>query len=133
MEFETWAAIIGLIATVPVYKGWFLILIRKNKSRRIGSLKKQINHLTLLHSDSFYFTRWAAESIIVILTILSIAFMFEGVAFDPNGRSVSSIFISLMSALAYLVCVYKIRVFTDLKSFDKTLEQLNKKLSKLNA
>jgi ABC-type transport system involved in cytochrome bd biosynthesis fused ATPase/permease subunit len=133
MHLDNWIAMIGIVATIPVYKGWFIEAIKKNKAWRIQTLKKQIHHLTSLHQDNFYYNRWATESIVIILAILSVAFMFEGVAFTPDGQPISSIFISLLSTLAYLVCIHKIRIFSELKAFEKTLERLNKKLTKLNS
>ncbi len=131
MKFETVAATLSLIATIPLYKGWFKSSLQWNKERKIKSLKKQIQHYELLKHDNHYLIRWAAESVLMVLAILSAAFMFEGVAIDPIGETLSSSFIGLSATAAYITAIFKGGQLRGLVKYEETVSKIQSKIREL--
>ena len=131
MKFETWAAILSIIATIPVYKGWFYSFLQWNRERKLQSLIKTVEHYTKLKDDQHYLIGWIAQSILLVLALLASALMFEFIAVDPKGEQLSSTFIGLMAVLAYTTSIYKLGQIAKLKDFNKTILSLNKAIEEL--
>ncbi|TVO96282.1 hypothetical protein [Shewanella algae] len=125
MTVDRWLAIIALIATIPIYKGWISSLLQWNKSRQVKSLKRQLEIYEKLKNDQSYFTIWATQTIILAIALVAAALMFNGVAVYKDGQGMAYGFISMASTVAYLFSVYKLGQLNKLKNYEQTIETLN--------
>ncbi|USD33770.1 MULTISPECIES: hypothetical protein [Vibrio] len=105
MTFEKFVAIVGLIATIPVYKGWVIKIWIWSKAKKVSSLEKRLAQTEKLHSDNKYLIIYIGQSILIVLALIASAQVYQLVNIASEGADISSIFISLMSLLAYLVAV----------------------------
>ncbi|MES9994077.1 MAG: hypothetical protein ABW098_19165 [Candidatus Thiodiazotropha sp.] len=133
MEFETIATTLGIIATIPVYKGWVINALRWNKQRKVNSLEKQLTHYNRLKNDNLYFIGWFGEAILIVLALLSSALMFEGVAIDSDGEKLSKAFISLIATVAYVTAVYKAGQYKRFSNYEDTIDKIEKEIEMLKS
>lgn len=132
MSFKKYVAIIGLIATIPVYKGWFFKLLLWNKSRKLLSLEKQLEIINKLKNDSNYLVIFIGQSILAVLTIVACAQFFEIMSLS-SSNDMSSVFISITSIIAYFFAINRLGILTKAKKYEKYSEILNAEIAKLKA
>ncbi len=106
MTFEKFVAIVGLIATIPVYKGWIVRVWVWSKAKKVSSLEKQLVQLEKLHSDNKYLMIYIGQSILIVLALIASAQIYQLVTLSSEAADISSIFISLVSLIAYLAAIY---------------------------
>lgn len=61
MTIDRWIAIIALIATIPIYKGWALSVLQWNRKRKIKSLELQLKLFNTLKNDHIHLTHGLAK------------------------------------------------------------------------
>lgn len=132
MSIEKYAAIIGLIATIPIYKGWLFELLIWNKSRKLSSLKTQLEMITKLKDDLSYLMTYIGQAILVVLAIVASAQVFEIFSLR-SGNDISSIFISITSLIAYLFALNRLGILTKVREYDKYSNRLKKSIAKQKA
>jgi len=130
MNFEKYVAIIALIATIPVYKGWLFKLLLWNKSRKLSSLETQLKIITKLKNDLSYLIIFIGKSILAVLAIVAGAQVFEIMSLT-SGNDMSSIFISITSIIAYFFALNRLGILTKTREYDKYSEILNVAITKL--
>ncbi|WP_158108720.1 hypothetical protein [Vibrio furnissii] len=133
MTFEKFVAIVGLIATIPVYKGWIIKIWVWSKAKKVSSLEKLLAQIEKLHSDNKYLMIYIGQSILIVLALIASAQIYQLVNIASVGTDISSIFISLMSLIAYLVAVSCIGKLTKVKNYDKYRKEIEDKIERLKA
>ncbi|HCE2133798.1 hypothetical protein CGI80_24375 [Vibrio parahaemolyticus] len=134
MTFEKFVAIVGLIATIPVYKGWIVRVWVWSKAKKVSSLEKQLVQLEKLHSDNKYLMIYIGQSILIVLALIASAQIYQLVTLSSEAADISSIFISLVSLIAYLAAIYcgggKL---TKVQNYDKYRKHIQDKIERLQA
>ncbi|NOH61042.1 hypothetical protein [Vibrio sp. RE88] len=133
MTFEKFAAIAGLIATIPVYKGWVIRIWVWSRAKKVSSLEKRLAQIEKLHSDDKYLMIYIGQSILIVLALIASAQIYQLVNIASEDADISSIFISLMSLIAYLVAVSCGGKLTKVKTYDKYRKEIKGKIERLQA
>ncbi|MCG7489812.1 hypothetical protein MHN79_09945 [Vibrio sp. Of14-4] len=133
MTFEKFVAIVGLIATIPVYQGWVIKIWVWGKAKKVSSLEQRLEQIEKLHSDNKYLMIYIGQSILMVLALIAIAQVYQLMNIASDGEDISSIFISLMSLIAYLVALNCGGKLTKVKNFDKYREDINGKIERLQS
>lgn len=131
MSFETISALIALVATIPVYKGWVVLLIDMSRARKVKTLERQLTLYTELKEDFQHFVWWLGQGILYVLAFLAIALMFAVVASEKDGQALASVMISISASIAYLIAAYRLGIMSRLSNYDKTIRELEQQLSML--
>ncbi|EOB3921732.1 hypothetical protein ACIJC2_004655, partial [Vibrio parahaemolyticus] len=133
MTFEKFVAIVGLIATIPVYKGWIVRVWVWSKAKKVSSLEKQLVQLEKLHSDNKYLMLYIGQSILIVLALIASAQIYQLVNLSSEAADISSIFISLVSLIAYLAAIYCGGKLTKVQNYDKYRKHIQDKIERLQA
>ncbi|USD46839.1 hypothetical protein [Vibrio sp. SCSIO 43145] len=86
MTFEKFVAIVGLIATIPVYKGWVIKIWIWSKAKKVSSLEKRLAQTEKLHSDNKYLIIYIGQSILIVLALIASAQVYQLVNIASEGR-----------------------------------------------
>jgi hypothetical protein len=114
-NFELFAAIVGLIAAIPVYKGWFIGTLSWNRQRQIEKLRKEKAFLICLYSSDREFIGWLLHNVLLVVTIFSIALMFRSIEVDPGGPKLVVLFHWLLGGGAYVISVFALGIYHRLR------------------
>ena len=131
-KFYLFAAIAGLVATIPVYKGWFHEAKFWNIKRRVEKLNKEKVFLSLLRSSDREFLGWMLHSVMLVITIFTFALVFRTIEIDSDGVKVVTVVHSLLGWLAYFIAVSTLGIYHRLRDFDKTIANIDKKIQEIS-
>lgn len=130
-DFEFYVAIIGLIATIPIYKGWLYGALSWNQRRRKEKLLKERDFLTRLHTSDREFLGWLLHCLLLVVTIFCVALMFRAVEVDSGADKLVAGLHWLLGGGAYLIAVSALGTYRRLHTFEKSIAKINEQISKL--
>lgn len=130
-NFELFAAIVGVVATVPVYLGWFARLLSWNRQRKLEKLEKEKELLSRLKSSDREFLGWLLHSLLLVVTVFCVALMFRGAEVDSNGIKLVATLHWLLGGAAYFFAVSALGTYHRLKNFDSSIQKIDDQINKL--
>ncbi|EJG1819750.1 hypothetical protein P0I90_000869 [Vibrio parahaemolyticus] len=133
MTFEKFVAVLGLIATIPVYKGWFQSALSWNKARKLSALENRLALITKLHEDSKQLTTYIGQSVLTVLAFIAASQVYQLVSVTANKPEIGSVFISTVSLIAYLTAINFVGRLTQVRDFEKHSRLLVDRIEKLRA
>ncbi|WP_000142200.1 hypothetical protein [Vibrio mimicus] len=133
MTFEKFVAIVGLIATIPVYKGWFQSALSWNKTRKIASLERRLDLIRKLHEDSKQLIVYIGQCVLAVLALIAASQVYQIVSVTAKNPEIGSIFISILSLIAYLTAINFVGRLTQVRDFEKYSRLLESRIEKLKA
>ncbi|MCE9684688.1 hypothetical protein LZP73_00440 [Shewanella sp. AS16] len=133
MSFEKYAAIIGLIATIPVYKGWFLILWKWNKARKITYLEKQLEVIGKLHEDNKCLIIYIGQSLLTVLAFIAASQIYQFMNISTENSNIAYGFISFLSLVTYLIAIRFLGKLTQVRDYEKYSGKLKLSIERLKS
>lgn len=125
---ELFALAAGLVATIPVYMGWFKGALSWHHRRKIQKLKIEKEFLTRLKSSDREFLGWLLHSLLLVVTVFCVALLFRGVEIDSHGIELVATLHWILGGTAYYFALSALGTYRRLQSFDKTIQIIEKKI-----
>lgn len=123
--FEFIVLIVGLVATIPVYMGWFKGALSWHRRRKIDKLKKEKEFLSRLKSSDREFLGWLLHSLLLVVTVFCVALMFRGVEVDSSGTTLVASLHWILGGAAYYFAVSALGTYNRLRNFDNTVQKID--------
>lgn len=129
--FELFAAIAGLVATIPIYKGWLQGALYWNRRRKLEKLTKERSFLERLQNSDRELIGWLLHQVLLVITLFSIALMFRSIEIDQEGAKLVAVLHWVIGGFAYFVAVNALGTYHRLQHYDTTRSKLDEKIRAL--
>lgn len=131
-NFYLIATIVGLFASIPVYKGYFLNIISWNRRRKKQNLIRELDFFTNLQSSDRELFGWLFKNVLKILGLLCLALMLR-IAEIGSLSFLTVIACHFIVGLSgYLVAISTLGKYSRLKKFEITTIKLKTEIEQLS-
>lgn len=130
-NFYLIATIIGLIASIPVYKGYFLNILSWNRRRKKQNLIRELDFFTSLQSSDRELIGWLFKNVLKILGLLSLALMLRVAEIGSLSYLTVIACHFIVGVSGYMVAISTLGKYSRLKKFEITTEKLKAEIKQL--
>lgn len=129
---ENISLLLGLIGTIPVFKGSIIYIASWNKKRKMAAIEKEISRITKMRDSDREFYMFLFQSGFTIFAFFSISLMFSSLLSHNQLQGFYDFIQFFIGTAAYFVSTYTIGLIRRVKNSENTLKELQNRFEILN-
>ncbi|MCA3161155.1 MAG: hypothetical protein ING25_09640 [Burkholderiales bacterium] len=128
---ENIGLLLGIIGSIPVFKGGLLFLTYWNRKRKLAAIEKEILFITRIRDSDRALLLFLFRAGFIVAALMSVSIMLSAMAVDERELKLLLLLQFFAGTMSYFFSVYTIGYIVRIKNSVETLSKLQFQLEKL--